>query len=342
MAQADGGGRSDAALIAALEAARLHPLWTRYKQITPVHPAARDAPMHWRWRDIEPLTARSAAEVPIEDVERRALIMVHPAFGGATATTNNLIGAFTVLEPGDKAVPHRHVAAAIRFATRAEGAATIVNGRRCAMEPGDLILTPPLCWHGHINEGGRRTIWFDAANMPLINALDANFFEPGSREANDFWQVDEGDERLWDAAGLVAGDAKPQPISPKYRYPGAATRRLLAATAPGADGARTVRYVNPLTGGPVMPTLDCYAVRLTHGQPTRPRRGTWNQICLVVAGSGRSTVGAHSFEWAQHDVFSIPHWAFAQHTALSAEADLFVVTDKAVYEKLDLIREELQ
>jgi gentisate 1,2-dioxygenase len=334
--------RSDAGLIAALEAARLHPLWTRYKQITPVHPAPKDAPMHWRWRDIEPLTERAATGVPIEDVERRALIMVNPAFGEATTTTNNLIGAFTVLEPGDKAVPHRHVAAAIRFSTRAEGAATIVNGRRCAMDAGDLILTPPMCWHGHINESGRRTIWFDAANMPLINTLDANFFEPGSRQANDFWQVDDGDERLWEAAGLVAGTPAPQPISPKYRYPGAATRRLLAATPPGPDGARSVRYVNPLTGGPVMPTLDCYAVRLAQGQPTRPRRGTWNQVCLAVAGSGRSTVGDHSFEWSQHDVFSIPHWTLAQHTALSGDADLFIVTDKAVYEKLDLIREEIQ
>ena len=37
---------------------------------------------------------------------------------------------------------------------------------------------------------------------------------------------------------------------------------MLDAIAPGADGTRTVRYVNPLTGGSVMPTLDCFAVRL--------------------------------------------------------------------------------
>jgi len=333
--------RPDAGLIAALERARLHPLWTRYKKITPVHPQSRDAPMHWRWRDIETMAARAAAEVPIEDVERRALILVNPAFGGETVTTTNLIGAFTVLQPGDRAVPHRHVAAAIRFATRADGAATIVNGRRCAMLPGDLILTPPMCWHGHINESADRSVWFDAANMPLINTLDANFFEPGSREANDFWQVDDGDERLWDAPGLVAGDAKPTPISPKYRYPGEATRRLLAAVQPAADGARWVRYVNPLTGGSVMPTLDCYAARVPKGVTTRPRRGTWNAICLVVSGQGRSTIGEHSFEWSQHDVFSIPHWTLAAHTAIGGDADLFVVTDKAVYERLDLIREEL-
>jgi len=56
--------RPDAALIAELEAANIHPLWDRYKSITPVVPAAGDAPMHWRWRNFEPFTARAAAEVP--------------------------------------------------------------------------------------------------------------------------------------------------------------------------------------------------------------------------------------------------------------------------------------
>ena len=137
--------------------------------------------MHWRWRDLEPFTGRAAKEVAIEDVERRALILANPAFGGETVTTQNLIAAFTVLEPGDRAVPHRHTAAAIRFSTRADGAVTVVNGRRCEMKEGDLVLTPPMCWHGHINESGRRTVWFDAANMPAICALDASFFEPGTR-----------------------------------------------------------------------------------------------------------------------------------------------------------------
>ena len=61
------------------------------------------------------------SEVSIDDVERRALILVNPAFGGETVTTSNLIAAFTVLGPGDRARPHRHTFAAIRFATRAEG-----------------------------------------------------------------------------------------------------------------------------------------------------------------------------------------------------------------------------
>src|SRR5947207_1220148 len=241
--------------------------------------------MHWRWRDIEPFTGRAAKEVAIEDVERRALILANPAFDGETVTTQNLIAAFTVLEPGDRAVPHRHTAAAIRFSTRADGAVTVVNGRRCEMKEGDLVLTPPMCWHGHINEGPRRTVWFDAANMPAICALDASFFEPGTR----------ADERFWEVSDAGAGE---------YRFPGAEMKRALEAAATGADGASTLRYERD--GGAVMPTLDLFRSRIS--RRTRPKRTTCNAICLVVAGEGRSSVGEQSFEWSRHAVFTVPHW----------------------------------
>ena len=304
--------RPDAGLIGALERARIHPLWDRYQRITPMAPKATDEPMHWRWRDIEPFTERAAKEVGIEDVERRALILANPAFGGATVTTQNLIGAFTVLEPGDKAVPHRHTAAAIRFATRAEGAVTIVNGRKCEMHEGDLVLTPPMCWHGHINEGKRRTVWFDAANMPAICNLDASFFEPGKRS----------DERFWDVATEGSGE---------YRFPWDDAVRGLA---PAADGSLTYRYSRD--GGSVMPTLDLFLKRITK---TKESRSTCSAVCLVVSGEGRSKVGDRSFEWSQHDVFTIPHWTWASH---EGRGDLFMVTDRAIYERLELLREEIR
>jgi len=298
--------------VAELESKNLHPLWDRYQRITPIKPQPQDAPFLWRWREVEPLLQRSVGEVSINDIERRALIMAHPAFGAETTTTSTLLAAFTVLDPGERARPHRHTGAAIRFATRAEGAVTIVNGRRCEMKAGDLILTPPMVWHGHINESDHRIIWFDAANMPLIRAVDAHFFEPGDPSN-----------------------------SPKYRYPGAATRRLLDAAPAGADGMRVIRYVNPTTGGAVMPTLDCYAARLSRGTPTRAKRTTYNVVCLVVAGEGRSHIGEETFEWSQHDVFTIPHWTFARHEARGGDADLFMVTDKSAFERLDLVREEM-
>jgi gentisate 1,2-dioxygenase len=213
------------------------------------------------------------------------------------------------------------------------------------MHEGDLVLTPPLCWHGHINEGSTRTYWFDAGNMPLLCGLDANFFEPGNRQDEKFWEVDEGEERTYSASGLRrVSDAAPMlpAHSPKFRYPGLETRRLLGAMPAAPDGQRTLRYVNPLTGGPVMPTMDCYATRLRRREATRPRRATHNTICLVVSGEGRSSVGTQQFDWSQHDVFTIPHWTWASHESHTEEADLFMVTDRSVYEALDLLRVEVQ
>ena len=326
-----------------VEQAHLHPLWDRYKRITPMQPRPADTPFHWPWRRTEEFLHRAVAEVPIEDIERRALIMSHPCFGDETATTGTLLGAFTVLDPGEQARPHRHTGAAIRFATQADGAATLVNGRWCDMKTGDLILTPPMAWHGHINPSQNRIIWFDAANMPLLRGLNAHFFEPGDPKNEDFWKVDEGDERRWRAAGLAVANAPTgQPSSPKYRYPGEVTRQMLSEMAPAADGSRLLRYINPETGGAVMSTLDCYAMRLARDAETRRKRGAYSMICLVVSGQGRSHVGDKVFEWSQHDVFTVPSWSWVSHQALGGDADLFIVSDKVVFEKLDVLREEVQ
>ena len=277
-------------------------------------PRAKDEPFHWRWRDIEPFLHRSVGEVSINDIERRALIMAHPAFGDDTTTTSTLLAAFTVLDPGDRARPHRHTGAAIRFATRAEGAATIVNGRRCEMHDGDLILTPPMCWHGHINESDHRIIWFDAANMPLIRAVDAHFFEPGDPRNNAFWQVDDGEEELWTEAGLVG--PRRDNATTRIRRNIAIRHRRRGPCSPhapaGADGARMVRYVNPATGGAVMPTLDCYAMRLTK-EPADAAEARDLQYDLPRGLRDRPLDRRREeFDWSQHDVFTIPHWTWAE------------------------------
>jgi gentisate 1,2-dioxygenase len=87
-----------------------------------------------------------------------------------------------------------------------------------------------------------------------------------------------------------------------------------------------------------MPTLDLFLSRID--KPTRARRSTCNAVCLVVSGEGRSTVGEQTFEWGRHDVFTVPHWTWASHEARSGTADLFMVTDRAIFERLELLREE--
>ena len=91
-----------------------------------------------------------------------------------------------------------------------------------------------------------------------------------------------------------------------------------------------------------MPTLDCAAMRLSSGATTRKRRVTYNMICLVVSGRGNSRIGEHAFDWSQHDVFTVPHWTWACHQAIGGDADLFAVSDRAAFENLDLVREEIE
>ena len=72
---------------------------------------------------------------------------------------------------------------------------------------------------------------------------------------------------------------------------------------------------------------------------TQTSRATYNAVCLVVSGEGRSTVGEQRFEWSKNDVFTVPHWTWASHEARGT-ADLLLVTDRAIFERLDLLREE--
>jgi gentisate 1,2-dioxygenase len=80
---------------------------------------------------------------------------------------------------------------------------------------------------------------------------------------------------------------------------------------------------------------------LDKGAATHRKRATYNVVCLVIAGEGRSSIGEATFEWSQHDVFTIPHWTWARHEALGGHADLFMVTDRSAFERLDLVREEM-
>jgi gentisate 1,2-dioxygenase len=90
----------------------------------------------------------------------------------------------------------------------------------------------------------------------------------------------------------------------------------------------------------VMPTLDLYRTLIVG--KTRQRRSTHSAVCLVVSGEGRSTVGERTFDWSRHDVFTVPHWTWATHEPRGGPADLFIVTDRAIYERLELLRDEIQ
>jgi gentisate 1,2-dioxygenase len=163
--------------------------------------------------------------------------------------------------------------------------------------------------------------------------LDTFAFEPGP--PHDVPQLPADD--AFAVAGLVPESAA-LPFSPIFRYPLDAVERALADAPSARDGSRRVRYVNPLTGGPVMPLLDCWMFRLDAGQTTVPFRTSAHAICAVVSGNGSTRVGSSSIQWEENDVLTLPHGMWTEHHA-DVGSTVFVVSDRELYRRLDLLTE---
>jgi gentisate 1,2-dioxygenase len=314
--------------------ANVTPLWE-----TTAHRPAGDAPKAylWSWRTMRPLLDDAIQFASMEDAERRVLALTNPDAIGGRNTTTNLNGCLQVLMPGESARPHRHTPNALRFVLEGNGATTLVDGKPCPMSEGDLIITPAMSWHEHVHTGTAPIIWFDALDVPLHNYLGTAHFEGGP--VKDL--PNHADDAAFAVPNIVpelAGAA--HAYSPVFRYPWQASQAALRAAPPSKDGSRRVRYVNPMTGGSAMPLLDCYMTQVDADTGTIPHRTTSNGVCVVVEGQGTSRVGNQTIDWSAKDIFSLPHGNWISHSAQSKSATLFVVTDREVFRRLDLLVEE--
>jgi gentisate 1,2-dioxygenase len=314
--------------------AHVKPLW----EIAQAHAPDGDLgkPVLWAWRTMEPLVQRAIALTSPAVAERRVLSFIDPAaHEGEFHTISNLNAALQILLPGEVARPHRHSPDALRFVLEGGGAITKVDGTLASMEFGDLVLTPGWCWHEHWHDGTTPMVWLDVLNVHTHLHMGTCSFEPGP--------VHDVPPPV-DSSGFISANVIPDlpasNVSPVFRYPLSEAKRALDASAPARDGARRVRYVNPLTAGPVMPLIDCYLVRLDPGVTTLPFRTSAHTICAVVEGTGSTTAGSGTIKWEPRDVFTLPHRAAVTHTA-ETTSYLFVVTDREILLRLGLLEEKV-
>jgi gentisate 1,2-dioxygenase len=319
----------------AWKAAKLQPLWEN-----PLAHKARvggPAPHHWAWRQVRPLVDDAMKVTTPAAVERRVLTFTDPELlGGPGSTCTNLTTALQILLPGEKARPHRHTMSALRFVIEGNGASTVVDGKDCLMEEGDLVITPGWTWHEHIHRGNAPIIWLDALDAPLHRYLGTDAFEPGP--VHDLPNMP--DDKAFAFPNMVPELSEPAtPFSPVFRYPWAAARDAVRAAPKWKDGSRRVRYINPVTGGSTMPLMDCYLTQIDKGGETVRFRSTSNAVCLVCEGRGTTRVGEDAIAWEAHDVFSLPHGNWITHKA-DETATLFLVTDRDALRRLDLLKEQ--
>jgi gentisate 1,2-dioxygenase len=289
---------------------------------------------HWPWSEIRPLALRASVITDTDSAERRVLSFVRPeARPGDFETITNLTTGLQILLPGERARPHRHSPEALRFVLEGNDAVTRVDGVIAPMRRGDLVLTPAWCWHEHWHDGAEPIMWLDVLNVHTHQFLDTFVFEPGPPH-----DVPPAPPAAAFARANMVPDMHQTRSSPVFRYPLDDALAAADAAPPSRDGSRRARYVNPLTGGPVMPFLDCTLIRLEAGTPTARFRTSAHAVCAVVSGSGVTRVGPDSVAWRENDVFTLPQETWITHDAPET-AYLFCVSDRELYRRLDLLTE---
>src|SRR3989454_6748082 len=102
----------------ALDALSLGPLWTALHVLLPNERVTAAVPHRWRWQDLRPLLLEAARLVPIEQAERRVLVLKNPGLDGAYAVTSTLFAGLQIILPGEAAPSHHHTPAALRLVER--------------------------------------------------------------------------------------------------------------------------------------------------------------------------------------------------------------------------------
>jgi gentisate 1,2-dioxygenase len=331
--------------------AALHcmPLWTQIDDLMPVHPKPKAVPHLWRWSELYPLAQRSGDLVPVgRGGERRAIGLGNPGLGGRPYISPTLWAAIQYLGPKETAPEHRHSQNAFRFVVEGEGVWTVVNGDPVRMSRGDFLLTPGWCFHGHHNETDKPMAWIDGLDIPFSYQNDVGFFEFGSERVTDYATPNfSRSERLWCHPGLrpLSGlqDTVNSPIG-AYRWEftdRALTEQLLledeGQPATVGPGHAAIRYVNPTTGGDVMPTIRAEFHRLRAGTSTPAKREVGSCVFQVFEGRGTVVLADQSYKVEVGDLFVVPSWV-AWSLQAETQLDLFRFSDAPIMERLNFNR----
>jgi gentisate 1,2-dioxygenase len=255
-----------------------------------------------------------------------------------------LFAGLQIILPGETAPSHHHTPAALRLIVEGRGAFTTVDGVRCAMEPGDLIITPPMRWHDHGHDGTEPVVWLDGLDIPLVRSFEAAWASKMRPAAAPSTAIDSSQDELT-AAGVVPRVSRYEDTGyPQVRWPWSTVRGALEAMASEAPADRPVilRYVNPRTGTFPLRTMGCEAQWLRPGERTPAERRTASGVFHVIEGRGESRIGDETFTWEQGDCVAVPPWQWVQHHNLPASrpACLYHFTDEPALRALGLWQEE--
>lgn len=322
----------------ALTTQNLVPLWPSLRGVLPPKiPTRNTRPTCWPYAQLRPLLLKAGELTPIEKAERRVLVLANPGHGLEKMQASAAIYlGMQLLMPGEWAPSHRHTPNAVRMVVEGEGAYTTVDGEKCPMSRGDLILTPTGMWHEHGHDGDQPVVWLDVLDLPLVYYMEASYHINGPRQE----VLDGQGDKSWSHAGVVptsnfVRSDKPYPL---LRYPWENTRNALLSLAqdqPGLDCVQ-VTYVNPETGRDAENILGFYALMLRPGQTLQLPARSPAMVFHQIEGSAEVSVLDAVFALAQADTCCAPGYSEVVLRNLSATdpAFLFIADESPLHRKL--------
>ena len=322
----------------ALTQQNLVPLWPSLRGVLPpTKPQPRTRATAWSYQAIKPLLLQAGALTPIEKAERRVLVLANPGHGldKMQASAAMYLG-MQLLLPGEWAPSHRHTPNAVRMIVEGEGAYTTVNGEKCPMRRGDLILTPTGLWHEHGHDGTEPVIWLDVLDLPLVYYMEASYHVNGERQTV---QPGRGDS-TYAAGGMVPTKMfeRSGKAYPMLRYPWVEARAALVTLAADQPALQAVQltYVNPETGADAQNILGFYALMLRPGQLlTLPVRSP-AMVFHVIEGGAEVTVKTQSFTLLEADTCCAPGYSAVSLRNASSDqpAFIFIADESPLHRKL--------
>ena len=125
-----------------------------------------------------------------------------------------------------------------------------------------------------------------------------------------------------------------QMATPLFHYKGVEVREALDRLRKEKGDpfeAIKMQFVNPITGGPVYPTLDYSAQLIRPGEETAFKRETCSTFIVVMEGQGFSEIGGQRFDWETNDIMAVPNFMWRRHVNTGkSDAVLYTVSDAAL------------
>jgi len=335
-------------------------LWEIVKSVEGIEKPKGMQPYLWPWSRLRPLMQTVGQNISLEDADRRVIIMSNPGAQKRHHSTTTLYLSCSIYNGGEKAPVHRHTSNASRFVLEGSGGYTTIEGEKCIMSRGDLIVTPAGTWHDHGNDGTEPVIWVDVLDLPLVENLDVNFFEfdhyetkpDGKKVLSEFQTITlptDHSTNLYSTGGLrpsfvdhTRGESIGTPMF-VYRWEHAleALNSMRNLKGSPSDGI-ILEYINPTNGESVTRTMNFSVQLLRPGEQTLAHQHTSSSSYCCLQGHGRSIVSGQIFEWGPNDLFVIPNSAVHSHENLSKNEDavLYSVSDSPIMRHLGLYKEK--